>query len=211
MTIHIEQEIKLTAANEPILEKIRLSKCVQDVLLDKKDAFEPKTFAAIYYDTPNWTLRDLRWSLRTRTEGTRHMAALKRGNDIINGLSSCEEIEQAITESFTSVGALPQGDIAQALQAELPKSTPLLSNIRTTMQRCKGILQISDTRIEMVTDAGHIEGNGQQQSLFEVELELLQGDLQAKPVQLFVANLIQQFSLTPSKVSKHQIGLAFFT
>ena len=78
------------------------------------------------------------------------------------------------------------------------------------MQRTKRILQVGATRLELVTDSGHISGNGKTMALFEVELERLKGDLESPGMQAFVAALIEKFSLQPSLQSKHQIGLSFY-
>jgi triphosphatase len=207
---HIEQEIKLTAPDEATLERLIDSVVVRQVALESGQIFTPLRFAATYYDTPDWALRELRWSLRTRFEGKRHVSTLKRNSTIKNGYSSCEEIEQAITTKFKRVACVPAGSIADALRTELPTGTPLLPCVKVTMQRRKRELKMGNTVLELVTDTGIISGNGRQVELHEVELELLQGDLFSGPIVEFTRELINTFSLQPSRTSKHRIGLSLY-
>lgn len=207
---HIEQEIKLTAPDHATLDGIIDSDLVRSSLHHRSVAGKARQFAAIYYDTPAWHLRDLRWSLRTREEGDRHVSTLKRNGQIVDGLSSCEEMEQLVEKSFECVTDIPPGKIADSIKALFPNPTPLLPRVKVNMLRSKRIISIGETTLELATDAGHIKANGKQHDLFEVELELLQGNLQSDEVQAFVARIIQQFSLQKSQTSKHQIGLSFY-
>jgi len=208
---HIEQEIKLTAPDQAALDSLIDSSLVTQHSHHSCEQGEALSFAATYYDTPQWALRELRWSLRTRYEGARHVSTLKRNSRIKRGFSSCEEIEQAIESTFTRVSCVPPGKIADALNATLPASTRLLPRVEVNMQRHKRILKIGDTLLELVTDAGQISGNGQSFDLFEVELERLQGDLESDEMQAFTQSLSELFSLQTSQQSKHQIGLSFYT
>lgn len=205
---HIEQEIKLTAPDEATLEQLIDSDMVRQVAPGK--GYAPQRFAATYYDTPDWALRTLRWSLRTRFEGERHVSTLKRNSTIKNGYSSCEEIEQAITSSFKQVACIPAGAIADALRTKMPAATPLLPRVEVIMQRRKRKLNIGNTILELVTDTGIISGNGQHTNLHEVELELLQGDLFSAPIREFTRQLISVFDLQPSSASKHHIGVSLY-
>ncbi|MCK5921002.1 MAG: CYTH domain-containing protein [Methylococcales bacterium] len=206
---HIEQEIKLTAPDEPTLYQLLESPLVQSVL-ERKDGPDQQRFTAIYYDTPDWALRELRWSLRTRFEAARHVGTLKRGGKISEGISSCEEIEQEIDAKFDSVGDIPPGEIARAMLAHFEAPTQLLPRVETNMLRTKRILRIGDTRLELVTDAGYIAANAQRLNLFEVELELLGGDLQHDEVNAFVNRLKDDFGLRFSDQSKHKLGLMLY-
>lgn len=207
---HIEQEIKLTAPDQLTLDRLLDSHLVVEALHDSKETTDPQQFNAIYYDTPDWHLRKLRWSLRTREEGDRHVGTLKRNGNIIDGISSCEEIEQAVETSFTNVANIPVGKIADSLKAILPKPTLLLPRVNVNMRRTKRFLKLGETILEFVTDAGHIAANGNQMDLFEVELELLSGDLHADEIQSFVRQIIREFGLRKSHASKHQLGLSFY-
>lgn len=207
---HIEQEIKLTAPDKPTLERLIDSDMIRQATSTPDQTYAPQRFAATYYDTPDWTLRELRWSLRTRFEGERHVSTLKRNSTIKNGYSSCEEIEQAISSGFKQVACIPAGTIADALRAVMPAATSLLPRVEVTMQRRKRVLKIGDTTLELVTDTGIIHGNGQHTKLHEVELELLQGNLFSDSIREFTRQLISDFGLQPSSSSKHRIGLSLY-
>lgn len=206
---HIEQEIKLTAPDEATLYRLLDSKAVQRVF-HQNDGPDKQRFIATYYDTPNWALRDLRWSLRTRYEGERHVCTLKRGGKMVDGISSCEEIEHAIEHEFSYVSDVPDGLIANALSDCVDASTPLLPRVKTNMQRSKRILKIGDTLLELVIDSGFIAANNKQYDLYEVEIEQISGDLHTREIQAFVAELTNEFKLDNSIESKHSIGLSLF-
>lgn len=207
---HIEQEIKLTAPDEATLLRVLDSQLINNTLHHSSNAQPAKRFAAIYYDTPDWHLRKLRWSLRTRDEQVRHVCTLKRNSELVDGISSCEEMEQLVVAGFNRVADIPAGAISDAFKPLLSGPTPLLPRVNVQMQRNQRILQIGDTMLELVTDAGHITANGRQYDLFEVELERLSGDLLGNEIQAFVAQLIQQFKLHKSQASKHKIGLSLY-
>ncbi len=207
---HIEQEIKLTAPDQATLEQLIDSDMVRQAVSVPGQDYAPRRFAAIYYDTPDWALRELRWSLRSRFEGERHVSTLKRNSTLKNGYSSCEEIEQDITNGFKQIACVPVGTIADVLRSVIPASTPLLPRVKVTMLRRKRILKIGDTTLELVTDTGVISGNGQSTELHEVELELIQGDLLSDPMRKFARRFINAFGLQPSSMSKHRIGLSLY-
>jgi len=207
---HIEQEIKLTAPDQACLDALIDSPLVHQHLHHSCTQPGAQRFSAIYYDTEDWALRELRWSLRSRYEGARHVGTLKRNSTLQQGFSRCEEIEQPIEQAFRQVGCLPAGKIADALQSILHQSTPLLPRVEVDMQRRKRILQLGDTLIEMVTDAGQISANGRSVTLFEVELERLEGNLDSATSQAFCAQLSKAFALRSSRQSKHQIGLSLY-
>lgn len=207
---HIEQEIKLTAPDSATLEELFDAPLVQQFALSHASASPARRFIATYYDCPNWTLRSKRWSLRTRYEGEKHVCTLKHNSIIHEGFSSCEELEQTITREITRVACIPRGTIADTLLEVIPASTTLLPRVKVDMQRRTRELAFGDTRLELVSDAGVISANGQQLDLFEVELELLQGDIHAPEVQAFVETLCRHYSLQPSQVSKHQLGLGCY-
>ena len=208
---HIEQEIKLTAPNADALEHLINSPQVRKRALHPDASFAPQHFRATYYDTPDWILRELRWSLRTRYEGKRHVSTLKRNSRIEGGYSSCEEIEQLTPRAFESVACIPEGKIAEALHEILPPVTPLHPRVEVSMHRRKRELKIGDSLLELVTDAGVISANGKHHDLCEVELELLQGDMHDPAVEEFIRQLSTRYALNPSTASKHQIGLSHYS
>lgn len=207
---HIEQEIKLTAPDQQTLEQVLSCKQVALALMDNSPLADAESFASTYYDTHDWALRKIKWSLRTRFEGERHVCTLKRNSTIIDGLSVCEELEHATTTGFTCVADIPAGKIADEMNTVLDASTALLPTINVNMRRTKRILKLDQSIIEMVTDAGEISANNKSSALYEVELELIKGDLSSKAVNLFIEHLTHHYALTPSTKSKHKIGLSHY-
>ena len=207
---HIEQEIKLTAPDQQTLDQVLNCKQVALALIDKPPLADSENFASTYYDTHDWALRKMKWSLRTRFEGERHVCTLKRNSTIIDGLSVCEEIEQTTKSGFKCVADIPAGKIADEMNTVFDASMILLPTISVNMRRTKRILKFNKTIVELVTDAGEISANNKSSALYEVELELIQGDLLSKAVKLFIEHLTSHYALKHSTKSKHQIGLAHY-
>ena len=206
---HIEQEIKLTAPDADSLAGVMANPRVSGLFADGAEA-PAQSFRATYYDSPGWILRARRWSLRTRYEGERHVGTLKRRFHIRSGYSACEEFEQPVSQEFERLSCIPPGQIADTLLEVMPADTRLLQRVKVDMRRQSRELALGDTRLELVTDLGHIHANNRRVELFEVELELLQGDLHDPAVKALVDGLCQDHALVPSRVSKHQLGLACY-
>ncbi len=204
---HIEQEIKLTAPDASTLNNILTSPLLTRALEPAYMVDEPLRLHARYYDTHDWALFKLGWSLRTRFEGDAHICALKRNHSIIGGHSRCEEIEQPVATAFNSVADIPSGTIATAILSALSPKTQLLTRVKVNMLRSKRLLRVDQTLLELASDSGEILANGRAVHLDELELELIEGDIQNAASIAFVDQLIDQFKLRPSKYSKHQIGL----
>ncbi len=208
---HIEQEIKLTAPDADSLAGVMDDPLITRLLSDRDEELPSQSFRATYYDCPDWRLRERRWSLRTRYEGERHVGTLKRRFHIRSGYSACEEFEQPVNHEFKQVSSIPPGQIADTLLEVMPGTTPLLQRVKVNMTRQKRELVLGQTRLELATDMGYITANDRRIELFEVELELLQGDLHDPAVKTLADSLCRNHSLRASRLSKHQLGLACFT
>ncbi len=207
MTHQIEHEYKLTASDPEVLSAIRKSTLVHDHLVP--DSIIPaRDFKARYYDTHDLILHDLRWSFRARQEGKRWRAALKIGNALENGLLKCQEYQADISGWLETPSVLPDGLLREKLLSQLQHDDALHERVRIDMQRHQCELNIEGIHVEMVTDAGTISANGQSVTLYEVEVEQRNGDLET--IQHFIDQLADDFPLQPSTQSKHQLGLELF-
>ncbi len=199
-----EQEIKLTAADNAVLERVLQSKLVRG--LDTGVGGEDATrYVGVYYDTDDNALETAGYSLRARREGTRCRAALKFGGSIEDGLSRRHELLADITGWLDHTGQLPDGELNDKMRTLVPEDTPLRARVTVDMQRSIRNLNFHGAEIELAADSGVIKGQRRQVALHEIELELKRGDL-AKVIRLG-SMLAQQFPLTPSAITKHGIGL----
>ncbi len=203
-----EQEIKLTANCGAVLDAVLQSELVRglDSGVGSCDAVR---YLGIYYDTESHALEDDRYSLRARLEGERWRAALKFGGSIENGLSRRHELQTDISGPLENIGQLPRGELRDKVLDIIAEDAPLIARVTVDMKRSIRNLEIEGTAIELVTDNGMIygmpHGRSRQVSLYEVELELVEGDL-AKVIELGEA-LARAHALTPSIMTKHKIGL----
>lgn len=204
----VEQEIKLTAPSLAVLQQILQSELIQrlDSGVGRQDAVH---YLAVYYDTECNALTNKQCSLRVRREGERLRAAVKFSGSIVNGLSQRQELEADISNWPDNISQLPHGELQNKVLENLPPDasavTPLIARVKTDMHRSIRNLNFAGSEIELSVDQGLIIGKNQQVTLYEVELELKQGDL-ANIIKLGKM-FLQQFPLTPSTQTKHRIGL----
>ncbi len=208
MTHQIEHEYKLTASDPEVLSAIRESTLIHEHLVPGS-TLPAQAFRARYYDTHDLVLHDLKWSFRARQEGERWRAALKIGSALENGLLKCQEYQANITGWLQTPAALPGGPLREKLLSRLQHDDALHERVSINMQRHQCELNIEGIHVEMVTDAGTIHANGQSVTLYEVEVEQRNGDLET--IQHFIDQLANEFTLRPSTQSKHQLGLALYS
>ena len=167
---------------------------------------KPKRFLAHYYDTEDRVLEKQLCSLRARKEGNLWRAAFKLKGKMVNGFSQREEYECDISGWLTCANDLPETELKTRVSDYLNLHSSLYSSVTTDTQRTVINLKMRLCDVEMVLDNAVITGENGQITLHEVELELKSGEV-AEMIDL--GNwLHEQFSLTPSKVTKHQIGLS---
>ena len=199
-----EQEIKLTANDDAVLDEVLQSDLVRglDTGIGSCDAVR---YLGFYYDTEARVLADNLCSLRARREGDRWRAAFKYGGTIENGLSRRHELEADIAGQLHNAGQLPPGTLKDKVIELIPEDAPLCARVTVDMRRSIRNLVFEGTAIELVADKGTIHGQNRQVALYELELELIRGDV-ARVVELGEM-LTRQYALTPSTMTKHRIGL----
>ena len=198
-----EQELKFTAPDAQTLASVLDSDVVQQYSLGA--ASDPQRYLANYYDTRDRDLERDRCSLRARQEGKKFRAAFKLPGKIVDGLSQRQEYECEISGWFKKPGVLPDGELKFLVLNHIEEGEKLFTMVSVDMQRRKLELEIDGTKIELVTDDGVVNANDRQVRLFEVELELLNGDI--NDIKDLGNILEQKYELTRSLFTKHQIGL----
>ncbi len=201
-----EQEIKLTANDDAVLDEVLQSDLVRD-LDTGVGGCDAVRYLGFYYDTEARVLADNFCSLRARLEGERWRAAFKFGGaiDSENGLSRRHELEADINGQLDNAGQLPPGTLKDKVTELIPEDAPLSARVTVDMRRSIRNLAFEGTAIELAADKGTIRGQSRQVVLYELELELIRGDV-AKVVELGEM-LTRRYALTPSTMTKHRIGL----
>ena len=197
----MEQEIKLRAANQDILEQILRDEAVCALQISDTETIRMNT---VYYDTSDHILANRKWVLRCRAENDDTVITLKtpaEGNHLRGewalpgmGLIEGDAVSDHVFRALFSQGA-PQ----QILDI---RDKPLQSvcGVRFTRRRMQ--LKIEGAVAELALDHGELHHGGRTAPLVEVELELLQGDF--APVEAFAKALAIRFGLVEEPLSKFQ-------
>lgn len=207
----LEQELKLVAAGEQVLDDVLGSDLVQERLDPRyKLNVAPIPYRGIYYDTPDGALGRQQCSLRARQEGDRLVAALKTAGVIENGLSSRMEYEAPLDRFPRTARELTEGELKREVALRIDLDQPLLAQVEVNTQRSIRRLVLNradpdDCRLELVADRCVISAAGLTETLYEIELELKEGQL--APMLELGEQLRQRFPLTSSVRTKHEIGM----
>ncbi len=202
----LEQELKLTAPRPEVLDDVLESLHVRQYTTGSPPP--PVRFLAIYYDTRDDSLKKAKCSFRARLEGSVFRAAFKSAGETVDGLFRHQEHETVIDGWLDNVSQVPESELKEALLGLLDPNEALIPRVRVDMQRRIMDLEIGETQIELVADQGVIAANDREHALFELELELKQGDV-GQIVAMGEA-LKLNFPLVPSRLTKHQIGLGLW-
>jgi inorganic triphosphatase YgiF len=158
----LEVEMKLEVAPDAVAA-LRASA----ILADEPEC---KRLRAVYYDTPDHALADAGFSLRIRTCDDVRIQTVKAGGAASAGLFVRSEWEMAVDDDT------PVLDHTTPIKAKLG---PLVDEVGplfdVTVERCTWNVQEGDSMIELVLDQGQIHGDGRDEAICEIELELKDG------------------------------------
>ena len=171
-----------------------------------------------YFDTPELSLREARMALRERHAGRERWLTVKTSGSTVAGLSQRGEWEVPLSgERPPFARFVDDAAVAAALQSWAPRLQPVFS---TDFTRRATVLSHAGARIELALDRGEVRvGTGRRarrEALLEVELELLDGPLDAL---LDLAHTLvlgprgqraQALRLWPEARSKAERGYALF-
>ena len=209
-----EIELKLRIAQEDI------ARLGQHPLVLTYQAATPITrqLTSIYYDTPDFALKNAQTSLRVRHMDGGWFQAVKSAGKVVNGLHSRLEWEDLLIDhqpDFTKITHTEMGPFFSnpALQKAL---RPIFV---TEMMRTEWQLYLPDGHIEMSLDLGHVtttltsphtsvdaRSPHNKIAVCEIELELKQGD--ESILAQFANALRQEIQLTEENTSKAGLGYA---
>ncbi len=130
---------------------------------------------SIYFDTPDFLLKQRSVALRVRRVGNRWVQTVKSGGDVKAGLHSRVEIEAPVAHDFPDFTKIDDPGLAELFLA--PGVGDQLTRAFTTeFQRTIWMLESSTGEIvEMALDRGEINGVNGVLPISEVELELKSG------------------------------------
>lgn len=193
------QEIELKfIVSPPVIESLREK-------LNTLSQEQPEThpLVNIYYETPDYTLRRHNMGLRIRGKGHHYEMTMKTAGRVIGGLHQRPEYNVALSEPTLDLALFPADiwpaelDIS-ALQQQL---TPLFS---TNFSRETWVIHQDSSRIELALDQGEVVAGDLQESICELELELLEGD--ATALFTLAEQLVNQPGLRMGSLSKAARG-----
>ncbi len=151
-----------------------------------------------YFDTPDLAFTKNKMALRVREIEGQFWQTIKAVGKTENGLSARSEWEYKLTSNQPTLALLP-ADLQNQLQPYEKDWKPLFITdfIRESWQ-----IVLSDTQhIELALDVGHIKVDDKhQESLCEVELEIIQGD--SSDLIEFAELLKENLNLKPLDQSK---------
>ena len=163
-----------------------------------------------YYDTPDLSLQRERVAVRYRKKGGAWLLTVKCAAPSVGGLARRSEWEVAGQPGDFDFSHVDDRKLRQRLDALRPTLTAAFT---THFTRTAWILETpTGARIELALDRGWIEAAGRREPLCEIELELLDGTVDA----LFTLarelqeGLGEKLALHPESASKAERGYRLF-
>ncbi|HEY8382359.1 MAG TPA: CHAD domain-containing protein [Microvirga sp.] len=193
-----EIELKLEA------EPLAIDRLLAHPLIKAAGAGRRARLHAIYYDTPDETLRRAGISLRTRREGRRWIQTIKADRD-----SGALALDRSEWETPVKGEALNLDAAAgTALEAHLHDGIgPLLRPAFTvTSERRTHVLEREGATVEVVLDRAEVQADGRSTAFGEVEIEIKHGS--AAPLFGLALELAEAVPLRLSLTTKSARGYA---
>ncbi len=163
---------------------------------------------SIYFDTPALDLAHQGMGLRLRRQGNHWIQTLKLHQQAGAGLHQHQEYTTVVANPSLELNQLDQGPAADFIQGAAIQSA-LKPLFQTDIKRTLWMVSPApDTRIEIALDSGHIISGTRSLPINEIELELLQGDLQA--VYVLGERLAEHLSLTLQNKNKAELGYRLY-
>lgn len=196
MKLHAETpEVLLQAFSDPELAQFMRD---EPVLVHMK---------SVYYDTRDGYLRDKQWTLRLRDEGGTRIAAMKTVSEKSDaGMFTRGEWQCRCTAIEDAIPKLIDQGAPRELQRCL-EGPGLIEICTAEFDRKSAYLYMPDgVCIELAGDQGRLFAGGIEESITELELELLFGSASALPP--LCNHLTEDYALTPETRSKYERALA---
>lgn len=202
MQKNVEIELKLLLSKSD-LEKLLASDLLQGVL--RKGSERKRNLVSCYYDTADLALKQqgIAYRVRDKGDGT-FEATVKTYRKSAEGLSERLELNLPLKENaavLEGFGKLGLGFELTELAPNGVKKLFTVDVVRTTY-----ILDLVGAVVELAVDKGRIIAAGGEDSIDEVELELVEGKVEA--LLHFAEQMGQLVTVRTEKRSKFARGLA---
>ena len=129
---------------------------------------------SVYFDTPRGKLRKAGYTLRVRRSGDGFVQTVKAANQGAVGLFDRAEWEAPVASLEPSAAAASGTPLAQLLSAD--SFSRLVPVVRSEVRRTVWPVASDGAEIELTLDQGIVRGGLAEQSVEELELELVGGD-----------------------------------
>jgi len=154
-----------------------------------------KAMQATYYDTAGDTLRRAGLGLRVRRTGASRIQTLKSAAGADGGRDEWE---------WPVPSDAPDPRLLADTPAKLPPGARLEPRFTVTVSRTTRVVALGDARIEIALDDGEVVAGGRQETILELELELLSGPREA--LDRLASDLRSRVPLVPSTITKAERG-----
>lgn len=167
-----EQEVELKLRLTPeVAAKLRRSGIVRSL---RQGRARNKSLAAVYYDTPDLSLKSMGVALRVRQEGGTRVQTLKTANGVAPGLHDRTEWNSIIAGKGPDLAKIHN----KKLKARFRRDNlhrRIKPVFRTNIKRTSWILDYRGSEIELCLDEGRIAAGRRGNDVCEAELELIEG------------------------------------
>ena len=201
----IEIELKLQIMDAAMWETLPKSAWLKNFIVTESEKVE--TIDATYYDTPARTLWKTGYAFRIRREGAAWMATLKGAGQSGGGLHQRREWNVPTLGPELDPEVFRQMVGADKLVKLLKKQSGLEPLFKTVFTRWSVLVHPDNSPglLELVMDKGVISTEDKNETIYEVEIELIEGT--AQDLLAFGAELSRRFPLLPEGKSKYYRGL----
>lgn len=180
--------------------KFRASVGQMNAIMEEYADFREITMETAYYDTPEGSLSDRKWTLRRRMENSISVCTLKTPGE--NGAreeweTECGDILEAVPELCKLGGPAELEDLTR-------KGVQKVCGARFI--RHAAIIEAEGCTLELALDHGFVQGGARMELLREVEVELKEGSREAAVA--FAQALAAKYGLIPQRASKYARALA---
>lgn len=199
-----EIELKYLVISDDVTEKISQLLAQQNINF----THSTKVLSNHYFDTPTLNLRHHDMGLRVREVKGQFEQTIKTSGKAIGGLHQRPEYNYPILQNLPNLTVFPE-EIWQPGQSVKEIQAQLLALFTTDFTRNIWLVQFDNgSVIELVYDEGSICGDGKQEAIKEIELELFKGNTD----DLFVLAkaLFKHLNVRPGIKSKAARGYALW-
>ena len=155
-----------------------------------------RTLRSIYFDTPDYRLRDLGISFRLRSEGDRWLQTVEAGAARANATSTPSEAAGTVERPEPDLRIIADRRMRRRIEKAVERSI-LEPVFETVVQRTTRHLHAAEGELELALEDGIVRAGGTENSLCEAELELKSGSPQC-----LLQTAARLFAAAPVRLAK---------